>query len=427
VSTTLVAKNCYSPNVIDIFDRAVVRSRATKLLAEIDSSHPFPALLLAQKMGSAAVLEVVRLSGLRGKGGAAYPTYRKLGLMVQQTPEGRCVVINGSEHEPGSDKDRYLLERYPETVLEGALILAHATGAASLIVAVKKTAVDAILSLQSAVNRLMVLIGPAIKIVVVPVEEAYLVGEESALLSVLEKKAPLPRGKPPFPTECGINGSPTLIQNVETAAHLPFIVSAGVEEYLSLGRSNMAVTLCTFGAEFKSSGVRLVPLGISMRELISEFGGGLRSGKRVKAVQPGGPGTGFLSHDQLEIAFSYEALGEAGSAIGCAAIRAFSWDDDMVKVLADLMEFFAMSSCGQCPGCRMETQMLSNIMKQTLSGRGSEKLLRQIPAVIKNANAKPALCGLIKMPAPAILTALTHFADEFARPRSAAASSVNSD
>ena len=117
------------------------------------------------------------------------------------------------------------------------------------------------------------------------------------------------------------------------------------------------------------------------------------------------------------MAFSDDALREVGSAIGCAAIRAFYPDDDMVEVLTAFMEFFAANSCGQCSGCRMETQMLSNIMKQTLVGRGNEKLLRQIPLVIKNANAKPSLCGLVKMPAPAMLSALKYFPDEFARPR----------
>lgn len=402
--------------MIDIFSRAVVRTRAAAVLTDVAHNYPFPALTLAQGMTFGSLVDVVRQSGLTGKGGAGYPTHRKLELMGEQSLERRYVVINGSEHEPGSDKDRYLLERYPETALEGALILAHALKAACLIFAIKETAGDAIASLQSAIDRLLPQSGVSIETKIIPVEEAYLVGEESALLAVLESKPALPRGKPPFPIESGIHGWPTLVQNVETAAHLPFIITAGVKEYLSLGHGGMAVTLCTFGSEFNNSGVRLVPLGISVRQLVSDFGGGLRSKKRIKAVQPGGPGTGFLSDKQLEVAFADDALKEAGSAIGCAAIRAFSSDDDMVKVLAGLMEFFAANSCGQCPGCRMETQMLSNIMRQTLSGRGNEKLLRQIPAVIKNGNSKPSLCGLVKMPAPPMLTALKHFADEFARP-----------
>ena len=120
---------------------------------------------------------------------------------------------------------------------------------------------------------------------------------------MLENRPALPRGKPPFPIESGLRGLPTLVQNVETAAHLPFILCAGVDEYLSLGRGGMAVTLCTFGPEFNNSGVRLVPLGISIRELITNFGGGLRSNKEVKAVQPGGPGTGFLTHEHLKWRF----------------------------------------------------------------------------------------------------------------------------
>jgi len=371
-----------------------------------------PALDLARASSLGELVDLIRQSGLTGKGGACYPMYRKLELMLRQPLEQRHVVINGSEHEPGSDKDQFLLEYYPETVLEGALIVAHITGATSLTICITETAERLVVLLQALIERRRPQI-VATEIRVVSVPAAYLVGEESALLSVLEGKPALPHGKPPFPIEKGLRGAPTLIQNVETVAHLPFIVAAGVSEYSSLGSGGLAVTLCTFGPEFNNAGVRLVPLGISVRELVTEFGGGLRSAKHLKAVQPGGPGTGFLSYDQLDVVFSDDTLKEAGSALGCAAIRGFSADEDMPRVVAELMEFFAVNSCGQCPGCRMETQMLSNIMKQTLAGRQNDKLLRQVPMVIKNANSKPALCGLIKMPAPPILTALKHFPDEF--------------
>jgi NADH:ubiquinone oxidoreductase subunit F (NADH-binding) len=401
--------------MLDIFSRTVVGARARMALADSQQNSPLPTLTMSHEMTLEAFIDLVRRSGLAGKGGASYPMYRKLVLMAQQPPERRCVVINGSEHEPGSDKDRYLLERYPETVLEGALIVAHALGADHLIFSVTETADRAAAALQTAIDRYAPDIPRAIQVEIVPVQAAYLVGEESALLATLEGKPALPRGKPPFPIESGLYGVPTLIQNVETVAHLPFIIAAGVDEYLSLGSGGRAVTLCTFGSEFNNAGVRLVPLGISVRELIEKFGGGLRSGQSIKAIQPGGPGTGFVSHEQLDVAYSNEALKEIGSAVGCGAIRAFSQDEDMLEVLTQIMEFFAAESCGQCPGCRMETQMLANIMRQARAGRGSEKLLRQIPLIIKNAHAKPALCGLVKMPAPPILTALELFADELSR------------
>jgi NADH:ubiquinone oxidoreductase subunit F (NADH-binding) len=403
--------------VPDIFSRSVILARAAGVPTGFDQD--LAAFSLAQMVEPAQVVDAIRRSGLSGKGGAAFPTYRKLEMMSQQRAAERCVVINGGEHEPGSDKDRYLLERYPETVLEGALILSRAACATSLIFAVKETCAEAIAHLRSLIDRIMPRLALPIDVRVVPIGEAYLVGEESALLEALENRPALPRGKPPFPIESGLNGFPTLVQNAETAAHIPFILAAGVEEYLSLGQDGLAVTLCTFGSEFKNSGVSLVPLGITLRELIFGFGGGLRSNKRVKAIQPGGPGSGFLSHQQLDVTFSDKALKEAGSAIGCCAIRAFSGDDDMVKVVAELMEFFAINSCGQCPSCRMETQMLSNIMRQTLAGKGNEKILTQVPAVIKNANAKPSRCGLVQMPAPAILSALKCFPEEFARSTSA--------
>lgn len=401
--------------MIDIFCRTVIGERAAATCPDIPQRSPLPSLTIAHRKGFDELLAMVRHSGLTGKGGAGYPMYRKLEMMAQQPPQQRYVVINGGEHEPGSDKDRHLLERYPETVLEGALIVAHALGAIGVVFGVTVTAANAITALQSAINRLNPMIEPPIEIKVVAIPEAYLVGEESALLSALEGQPALPRGKPPFPIQSGLQGAPTLIQNVETVAHLPFIISAGVDEYLALGPNDSAATLCTFGPEFINSGVQLVPLGISMRELVSKHGGGLRSGKRIKAVQPGGPGTGFISEKQLDVAFTSEALKAIGSAVGCAAIRAFSSDDDMAKEVAEIMQFFADNSCGQCPGCRMETQMLSNIMRQARVNPDNERLLRQIPVVIKNANAKPALCGLIKMPAPPILTALQHFPEEFSK------------
>ena len=403
--------------MIDIFNREVLRQCGEPRQAVAAGDH-FPSLTRARGMSPEQLVEIIERSGLTGKGGAGFPTYRKIELMQRQVSYLKYLVVNGSEHEPGSLKDRHLLENYPATVLEGALILAHATGVCDVQITVNESAVEAISLFNSAIEMLaasgdlQIRRKPSVSITVVPVPESYMVGEESALLEVLEGRQPLPRKRPPFPIEAGLYGLPTLIQNVETVAHLPYIITYGSDSYRSLGVNEKGVTLCTFGDEFENGGVQLIPLGISLREVVYEYGGGLKSGKSIKAVQPGGPSAGFLVEAQLDVPFQGEALKLAGSALGCAAIRAFSHDDDMVAAVAEIMEFFARNSCGQCPSCRMETKMLSSIMKQTLSGRGNARLLKQIPVII-NANVTKGICGLIKMPVDPMLSALSNFGDEF--------------
>lgn len=399
--------------MIDIFGRnSILQGRA---LTRLGAASDFPSLVQARGMSPEQLVETIERSGLAGKGGAGFPTYRKVELMRRQVSDRKYLVVNGSEHEPGSLKDRYLLENHPETVLEGTLILAHAAGVCDMLITVNEGAAVAIAACSAAIESTAARIergNTPVAIKLVPVPESYMVGEESALLEVLEGRPPLPRKRPPFPIESGLHGNPTLIQNVETVAHLPYIIAHGADAYRSLGVDGAGVTLCTFGPEFENSGVRLIPMGISLREVVYEYGGGLKSGEAIKCVQPGGPSAGFLLQSEFDTRFQYEALKLVGSALGCAAIRAYSHDDDMVAAVAEIMEFFAHSSCGQCPPCRMETQMLSTIMKQTLSGRGNPRLLKQIPVII-NANVNKGICGLIKMPVAPMLSALKSFGSEF--------------
>jgi len=374
-------------------------------------------------MGASELTQLIEASGLAGKGGAAFPVHRKLKLMQQQPPGKRILVINGAEHEPGSLKDRFLLGRYPQTVIEGALIHSLASGASEVRIAVNLTNVSAIGALNREIERLtregLIARGEhAVAVCVVPVPDTYIVGDESALLEFMEGREPKPRRRPPFPIEAGLFGQPTLVQNVETVAHLPYLVVHGSDAYRALGPDGKGPTLCTFGEEFERSGVQLVPLGISVRSLISEYGGGLRNGRPLKAVQPGGPSAGYLTQAQLDVPFDAESLAKVGSALGCAAIRGFSLEEDMVAAASEVADFFARESCGQCPQCRMETQMLSNILRQTIDGKGTDKLLRQIPLIVK-ANVSKGICGLIKMPVAPVLTALNSFPAEFAQRLSA--------
>lgn len=405
--------------MIDIFSRSVIQAEAIGACA---SGKPtdLAALALARRMTGEQVLALIEGSGLTGKGGANFPTFRKTALMQKQRSSDKHLIVNGGEHEPGSQKDRHLLETYPETVIEGALILAYAVNANTIRIAVCKNAVHAIAKTNAAIDHIasafqMAQHGDWPSIGVVEVPDSYLVGEETALIATLEGLPALPRRRPPFPIESGFQNNPTLVHNVETVGHLPFILAAGADRYRSLSAHGLGVTLCTFGLEFKLPGVRLVPLGASLRAVVYEHGGGLSTGQTIRAVQPGGPAAGILSERELDVAFENTALKQAGSALGCAAIRAFSHDDDIVAYVAQVMAFFAGNSCGQCPSCRMETQMLNGIMTQVIAKRATAKLLRQAPIVIRTAAVKPAICGLVQMPAAPILTALQKFPEDFGR------------
>lgn len=394
----------------DIFSRGVLGASDEMRL---------PALAVARKQSPVSLLSEIEQATLSGKGGAGYPTHRKLALMQRQPSGRRCLVVNGSEHEPGSLKDGYLLENYPETVIEGALIMAHAAGAVDVVFSFNEGAASPRGNLTAALESLAAAEwfshdGAGLRVTMVAVPESYIVGEETALINALEGRPALPASRPPFPIQAGLGGAPTLVQNVETVAHLPYIVKFGAPAYRALGVGDGGVTLCTFGKEFVHSGVRLVPLGASLRAIVEQYGGGLRSGLEIKAVQPGGPSAGFLPTSAFDVKFDGPSLKVAGSALGCAAIRAFSDEDDLVSVVAEQMAFFAAASCGQCPACRMMTQMLSAITKQILAGRATHALLGQVPILIEK-NVEKGICGFLKMPGPPMLSAMRHFPAEFER------------
>jgi NADH:ubiquinone oxidoreductase subunit F (NADH-binding) len=367
-----------------------------------------------QVLGPEEVIELVEAVGLAGKGGAGFPTHRKLRLMRAQPGTRKILVLNGAEHEPGSLKDRHLLENHPHLVLEGGLILAHTVGASEVIVAINQAAPGARQAFAGAVDAAVAagvdFAGIEVRIAEVP--DHYIVGEETALLEVIEGRAALPRSRPPYPIEQGIQGAPTLVQNVETAAHLPFIVSHGVVPTRESGGAGGGVTLCTLGEEFANPGVYEVPLGMPLREILDGLGGGLRDGSAIKAVQPGGPSSGFLASSALEVGFDSVSLRQQGSALGCAAIRAYSADTCMVEEIARIMHFFAQESCGQCPRCRMETGMLDTILRKVVTGSGSWQLLAQVDKLIELAKGQ-GKCTLIDMPVAPLKTGLALFRDEF--------------
>lgn len=368
-------------------------------------------------MNKEDIVDLVEKSALTGKGGAGFPTHQKMRMIRQQEGDKRYLVINGSEHEPGSVKDKYLLENYPHKVLEGALIMGYAIEASDIIIAINEHAASSVEQFEQALEEIIsddhiVFSGMTMGIHKVP--DLYIVGEESALLEVIEGKEPFPRRKPPFPIQKGAFGYPTLIQNVETVAHLPFIVTEGADAYTALGFHGQGVTLCTLGDEFLYPGVYEVALGTSIGTIVNELGGGLRNGSVIKAVQPGGPSSGFLLAKDFDLPLNARILREHRSSLGCAVIKAYGEQDCMVREISDIAAFFADGSCGQCPECRMETNMFNAIMKQVRAGKGNWDLVARVDDIISMVQGK-GICGLIKMPIDPITTGIELFRDEFER------------
>ncbi|MCI2811272.1 NADH-ubiquinone oxidoreductase-F iron-sulfur binding region domain-containing protein [Eoetvoesiella caeni] len=387
-------------------------------LTELASSQGIPervapALARVRRMAPEWLLDQVQEAGLEGKGGARFPSYRKMRLHRLQEAPVKHLIVNGAEHEPGSSKDSWLLTHHPRVVVDGALCVAHEVGATDVHFAVNEINQDALQAIRTAVNdvRRTVVNLPNIHVNVVP--DVYVVGEETALIKALEGMPPMPAGRPPFPIQSGLHGRSTLVHNAETMAHVPYIALAGSDMYRSMGPTGLGPTLCTFGEEFVRSGVRLVPQGISIQVLIDDFGGGLGSGRKIVAVQPGGPSSAFLSSADFHCTFDAPSLKAVGSSLGCAAVRAYADVEAVINDLKEIADFFAASSCGQCPPCGMQTRMLATIVGQLSAGKARRKAIDQIPLIVQ-ANQGKGLCGLIQMPVSPIESLIRLFPDEVA-------------
>jgi NADH:ubiquinone oxidoreductase subunit F (NADH-binding) len=392
-----------------------------------DAGEPFAGWRRASVAPPDDLIAEVERSGLRGRGGAGFPTARKFAMTRASAGARRYVVVNGAEDEPGSGKDQFLLTRRPELVVEGAMLAAHAVGADAIVFYLSDRHPAAV----AATRRAIAVAGPhglaaaalddqragaagALSASVVLSPPTYVAGEDSAALEVLEGREALPREKPPYPVEAGLFAAPTLVANVETLAVLPRIVVLGGAWYRSLGTADSPGTmLFTLGDEMAVPGIHEVELGTPLRELVEFHGGGLRNGRPVRAVLPGGPSSGFLAADQLDVALEHRALRDAGSALGCGVVRVLDDRTCVVEILEELMGFFATESCGQCPACRMETGLLARLVGQVRAGAGTPVLLDKLPEVLDFAATKGGLCSLIAMPDPPVRSALARFRGDF--------------
>jgi len=382
-------------------------------IEEYRAEGGYEALVRARSEGNpAGIVDAVEAAGLRGRGGAAFPTARKWRLALQAEGTPRSVVANGGEHEPGSRKDRHLVEFYPHKVLEGLLIAAVATRATQGYLYLIEDMEGPLASAEAARDELREagLLGDfELKIHRAPT--TYVAGEETAAIDSIEGGPGKPREKPPYPGESGLFGGPTTVNNVETLAHVPWILTRGADAYRALGtRESPGTMLFTLDEAVERPGVYERPFGTTYRELIDECGGGPRGGRAIRAVLPA-LSCGFLGAEHLDLPIAHETLRPLGSSPGCGGVHLILEGDDVVQKVRDVARFFEAEQCGQCPPCRMETGQFSLILKGVQDGKKGD-FAGQLEKIAGFTRGK-GLCSLIEMAAAPVLSAARLFRREF--------------
>lgn len=354
----------------------------------------------------AALASELERAGLRGLGGAGFPTFRKW-QAVRAEPGPRYMVINADEGEPGTFKDRFYLEQAPHGFLEGALVSAWAVEAQALYIYLRDEYPGLHRVLTEAISELVATgIIEAGFVILRRGAGAYICGEESALIESLEGKPGKPRLRPPFVAQKGLFGRPTLVNNVETVYWIPRIHAEGAEWFASQGRrGRRGLRSFSVSGRVARPGVHLAPAGISLAELIEEYCGGMLEGHRLLAYLPGGASGGILPASKADIPLDFDTLQEHGCFIGSAAVIVLSDQDDLPAVAANLLGFFADESCGQCTPCRVGTEKML-----TLLGRDTwdEETLQQLARVMADAS----ICGLGQAAPNPVLSLLRDFRSE---------------
>ncbi|OGQ27496.1 MAG: NADH oxidoreductase (quinone) subunit F [Deltaproteobacteria bacterium RIFCSPLOWO2_02_FULL_50_16] len=375
------------------------------------------------KMRPDEVIEEVKKSGLRGRGGAGFGTGLKWSFVPKDPPGPRYLCVNADEGEPGTFKDRALLEKDPHRLIEGSVMCAYAIGAAVGYIYIRGEfdlpyrRIEA--ALQEAYQKGYLgknILGSPFSFDLYTHQGAgaYICGEETALLNSIEGKRGEPRIKPPFPAISGLFGAPTVINNVETLSALPYIIEKGAEAYASIGTPKSTGTkLFSVSGPVKKPGVYEVPLGYPLRKFLDEYAGGLMEGKILKAVIPGGSSVPVLTAQEVEeVNLDYESLQEHGSMLGSGGMIVIPDDFCMVHALEILAHFYSHESCGQCSPCREGTAWIYKILKRLEKGQGTPEDL-DLLIDISNGMAGQTICVLSDALAMPVKSFLAKFKNEF--------------
>ena len=397
------------------------RGRPTSL-AEYSAQGGYAGLKKALTVSPQDVIAEVKASGLVGRGGAAFPTGAKWEGAANAPGESKYIVCDADESEPGTFKDRILMEEDPHRTLEGMLIAAYAVGAEKGYIYVRgeypyafKTIGDAVEAARHAgmLGRNVLGYGLDFDIEMRLGAGAYICGEETALFESIEGKRGLPRIKPPFPTIHGLFGKPTVINNVETFCNVPLILERGAAEYRKIGtdRSLGPKLFCVSG-QIERPGLYEVPFGATLRHLLFDLAGGLRQGRKLQAALMGGAAGAFATEKDLDVILSFEALSAAGLPLGSGAVMVFDDSADMRDVLKRMAHFFADESCGKCYPCQLGTHRQYEILDRVASGRpiaGDRERLSDMGSTMIDAS----LCGLGQTAATAVLSAMKLWPEMF--------------
>lgn len=392
-------------------------------LNEYKSKGGFTALYQCiNGMSQEEVITLISKSGLRGRGGAGFPTYLKWQLVKNAIADQKYVIGNGDEGDPGAFMDRMLLESYPFRIIEGMLIAGYAVGATVGVFYIRDEYPLAVKRISEAIKicedegllgNQIVNSNFSFTIKIFKGAGAFVCGEETALISSIEGKRGLPVMRPPYPAEKGLWGKPTLINNVETLSLITWIIRHGSEAFNSIGTENSKGTkVFALAGKIRRGGLIEVPMGITIRKIVENIGGGIPDGKKFKAIQIGGPSGGCIPESMADIPIDYYSLTNAGAMMGSGGLIVLDETDCMVDIARYFISFTQNESCGRCTFCRIGTRRMLEILNKICSGKGIPEDILTLEHLAVST-AKGSLCGLGKTAPNPVLSTLRYFKDEY--------------
>ncbi len=410
MSVKVLTKNMHVPDLprIDVYESLGGYQALSKTLREYKPAD---------------VIDIMKKSGLRGRGGAGFPTGVKWGFVPKNAGKPIYLTVNADESEPGTFKDRLILEKDPHLLVEGTIISAYALDCHTAFIYIRGEFAHQAKLLNKVVDEAygkgylgknILGTGYDLELIVHRGAGAYICGEETALLESLEGKRGHPRLKPPFPAVVGLYNCPTVINNVETLANVPHIVNNGPEWFASIGiERNTGTRLFGVSGHVERPGVYEFPMGIPLREIIYDHCGGIRGGRKLKGIVPGGSSVPILSADQVDVHMDFDSVAKAGSMLGSAGVIVMDETTCMVKAVTRITKFYAEESCGQCTQCREGTEWLLQILERIEHGKGKAGELETLLDICSSMKAR-TICPLSDACAMPVESYVQKYYDEFA-------------
>jgi NADH-quinone oxidoreductase subunit F len=425
-----IGENDLIPSIYDLprfkYEKYIILENIGRIDPE-DINHyiakdGYEALAKALQVQPEDIIDEIRRSGLRGRGGAGFSTAQKWEVCRSSPGKNKYLICNADEGDPGAFMDRAILESDPHSVIEGMIIAAYTVGARHGYIYVRAEYPLAVHRVEIALRQAQSLgllgrniLGSSFSfdIRLFQGSGAFVCGEETALIASLEGKPGLPHHRPPFPATRGLHGKPTIINNVKTLAYLPRIIRNGAEWFSGIGAGKSKGTaVFALAGKLVNTGLTEVPMGTTLRQIIFDVGGGIPKGKRFKAVQIGGPSGGCLPESALDMPIDFDSLKEVGAMMGSGGMVVMDEDDCMVEVARYFLEFTQRESCGKCTMCRLGTRQMLAMLEDFTCGRGQMEDLSTLQELAEDVKAG-SLCGLGKTAPNPVLTTLRYFRDEY--------------